>query len=228
MAVAGQAGLAIEQVHRTAAGGTGALRQFDELRLAAVMLLAETLDLRDAGTAQHSRIVGTFAKHTAAALGLAPDRVDRIHAAGVLHDLGKLGIADAILHKPGPLDAAEWREIVRHPEIGARILEHAGMRDIAAWVRAHHERIDGRGYPKGISGQQIPLEARILAVADAYEAMISDRPYRAGIPSVAAREELIRCSGTQFDPVVVDAFLASLERGDEGLDSAPSVEARAA
>jgi diguanylate cyclase (GGDEF)-like protein len=228
MAVADQAGLAIEQAHRTAAGGTGGHGQSDELRLAAVMLLAETLDMRDAGTAEHSRTVGTFAKHTAAALGLPPDRIERIHAAGVLHDLGKLGIADAILHKPGALDDGEWKEIMRHPEIGARILEHAGMRDIAGWVRAHHERIDGGGYPRGIRGQQIPLEARILAVADAYEAMVADRPYRVGMPGAAAREELIRCSGTQFDPAVVDAFLAALERGDEELDSRPSVVARAA
>ena len=218
MAVADQAGLAIEQAHHTAAGESGAPGRSDELRLAAVMLLAETLDLRDAGTAQHSRTVGTFARHIADALGLASDRVDRIHAAGVLHDLGKLGIADAILHKPGALDDAEWKEIMRHPEIGARILEHAGMRDIAGWVRSHHERIDGGGYPRGISGHQIPLEARILAVADAYEAMIADRPYRAGMPAVAACEELIRCSGTQFDPAVVDVFLAALERGDDELE----------
>jgi HD-GYP domain-containing protein (c-di-GMP phosphodiesterase class II) len=188
-----------------------------------MMLLAETLDKRDAVTARHSRIVATLAKHTAVALGLAPDRVERIHAAGVLHDLGKLEIADAILHKPGALDDAEWREIMRHPELGARVLEHAGMGDIAGWVRAHHERIDGRGYPRGLSGRRIPLEARILAVADAYEAMIADRPYRDGIPPVAACEELIRCSGTQFDPAVVDAFLAAIERGDQELDSEPSL-----
>ncbi len=218
MAVADQAGLAIEQAHRTAAGGTGAAGQSDELRLAAVMLLAETLDLRDARTAQHSRTVGTLAKHTAVALGLASDRVERIHAAGVLHDLGKLGIADAILHKPGALDDAEWKEIMRHPEIGARILEHAGMRDIAGWVRAHHERIDGRGYPKGIAGREIPIEARILAVADAYEAMVADRPYRPGIPADCACEELIRCSGTQFDAAVVEAFLASRDMGNDELD----------
>jgi len=224
MAVADQAGLAVEQAHRTAAGGTAASGQSDELRLAAVMLLAETLDLRDARTAQHSRTVGTFAKRTAVALGLAPESVERIHAAGVLHDLGKLGIADAILHKPGPLDDAEWKEIMRHPEIGARILEHAGLRDIADWVTAHHERIDGHGYPKGISGEQIPLEARILAVADAYEAMIADRPYRAGMSAADACEELIRCAGTQFDPTVVEAFLASLGDGDEELGPAPLLD----
>jgi HD-GYP domain-containing protein (c-di-GMP phosphodiesterase class II) len=227
MAVAGQAGLAIDQAHRTAAGGTGASGESAELRLAAVMLLAETLDMRDAGTARHSRTVGAYARQTALALDMAEGRVERIHAAGVLHDLGKLGIADAILHKPGPLDQAEWREIMRHPEIGARILEHAGLPDIADWVRAHHERVDGGGYPKGTVGDQIPLEARILAVADAYEAMIADRPYRAGMPALTACEELVRCSGTQFDPTVVDAFIGALESGDGEVDAEPSV-ARAA
>ena len=207
MAVADQAGLAIEQAHRAAAGGGGVQHESAELRLAAVMLLAETLDMRDPNTAQHSRTVGAFAKQTALELGLAPERVERIQAAGVLHDLGKLGIADAILYKPGPLDNGEWKEIMRHPEIGARILEHAGLSDIAAWVRAHHERLDGCGYPKGIGGPEIPLEARILAVADAYEAMVADRPYRPGMPAGSACEELLRCSGTQFDPSVVELFL---------------------
>ena len=176
MAVADHAALAIEQV--LVAGTTAPTGEAPELRLAAAMLLAETLDLRDAGTAEHSRTVGQFARDTAAALGLAPARVDRLQAAGVLHDLGKLGIADAILHKPGALTDAEWKEMTRHPEIGARILEHAGLRDIAAWVLAHHERLDGRGYPSGLAADAIPLESRILAVADAYEAMIADRPYR--------------------------------------------------
>jgi HD-GYP domain-containing protein (c-di-GMP phosphodiesterase class II) len=223
MAVADQAGLAVEQAQRDAAGTGGAREQSQELRLAAVMLLAETLDLRDAGTAKHSRTVGAYARHTAAALGLSQDRVERIHAAGVLHDLGKLGIADAILHKAGKLDEAEWKEIQRHPEIGARILEHAGLRDIAGWVRAHHERVDGRGYPKALAREHIPLEARILAVADAYEAMVADRPYRAGIASADARSELIRCAGTQFDPAVVDAFLISLEASEGELAAEPAV-----
>jgi HD-GYP domain-containing protein (c-di-GMP phosphodiesterase class II) len=144
----------------------------------------------------------------------------------VLHDLGKLGIADAILHKPGPLDEAEWREMRRHPEVGARILEHAGMRDIAVWVKAHHERIDGRGYPDGLTGAEISLEARILAVADAYEAMVADRPYRAGMTSDLACAELLRCAGSQFDPDVVGAFLRALE--GEHRDAEPAPLARAA
>jgi diguanylate cyclase (GGDEF)-like protein len=223
MAVAEQAGLSVEQAQRDTAGAGEAREQSRELRLAAVMLLAETLDLRDAGTAKHSRTVGAYARHTADALGLSPDRVNRIHAAGVLHDLGKLGIADAILHKPGKLDDLEWKEIQRHPEIGARILEHAGLGDIAGWVRAHHERVDGRGYPKALAGEEIPLEARILAVADAYEAMIADRPYRAGIDPADAREELIRCAGTQFDPVVVDAFMIALETSEGELAAEPTL-----
>jgi diguanylate cyclase (GGDEF)-like protein len=210
MAVADHTALALEHVLLTGAGSGSASGEAPELRLAAAMLLAETLDLRDAGTAEHSRTVGGFARDTAAALGLAPARVDRLQAAGVLHDLGKLGIADAILHKAGPLTDGEWTEMTRHPEIGARILEHAGLRDIAAWVLAHHERLDGRGYPGGLIADEIPLESRVLAVADAYEAMIADRPYRTGMPAEEARAELERCAGTQFDPTVVEAFLGTL------------------
>jgi HD-GYP domain-containing protein (c-di-GMP phosphodiesterase class II) len=210
MAVADHAGLALERAQRDRDQVAALREQSSELRLAAVMLLAETLDLRDPSTGRHSRTVGDLARRTALELGLAPEQVQRIYAAGVLHDLGKLGIADAVLYKPGPLDDQEWREMRRHPEIGERILQHAGLSDIAAWVRSHHERVDGVGYPDGLPGPQIPLEAKILAVADAYEAMIADRPYRRGIPALDARAELVRCSGTQFDPAVVDAFLSAV------------------
>jgi HD-GYP domain-containing protein (c-di-GMP phosphodiesterase class II) len=183
----------------------------EALRLAAVMLLAEALDLRDPSTAVHSRTVGRLARLTAIELGLSEPQVERVHAAGVLHDLGKLSISDAILHKPTALDDAEWREMRRHPEVGARILEHAGMRDIAAWVRAHHERVDGLGYPRGLPDEAISLEARILSVADSYEAMVSDRSYRKGMSTEAACQELLRCAGTQFDPEIVNAFLRALD-----------------
>jgi HD-GYP domain-containing protein (c-di-GMP phosphodiesterase class II) len=128
----------------------------------------------------------------------------------VLHDLGKLGVADAVLKKPGKLTPEEWVEMRRHPELGARILHHANLIDISAWVLAHHERIDGGGYPHGLAGDQIPLEARILAVADAYEAMTADRAYRPALGHDAAQKELVACAGTQFDPRVVDAFLLVL------------------
>ena len=177
------------------------------------MLLAETLDLRDVGTARHSQTVGRYAECIARELGLADDRVERIRAAGVLHDIGKLGVADAVLKKPGPLTDEEWVEMRRHPELGARILDHANLRDISGWVRAHHERIDGLGYPRGSAGDAIPLEARILAVADAYEAMTADRAYRAAMSHGEAQAELRAGSGTQFDPQVVEAFLAVLAPG---------------
>ena len=205
VAVVDHAGLALEQAMHESAPADG-----PDPRLAAMLLLAEALDMRDPSTARHSYTVGRFARATAIGLGLPPDRVERIHAAGVLHDLGKVGITDAILQKPGPLTDAEWAEMKRHPRIGAQILRHAGMPDLAAWVGSHHERIDGLGYPSGLSGEEISLEARILAVADAYEAMIAERCYRPAISEAAARAELLRCAGTQFDPAVVDAFLRAL------------------
>lgn len=208
MAVVDHAALALEQMQ---GGGGRPGSESDGIRLAAVMLLAETLDLRHPSTGSHARTVGALAGATAAVMGLDRTGVDRVRAAGVLHDLGKLGIPDAILYKPGSLDAAEWVEIRRHPEIGARILEHAGLTDIAEWVRDHHERMDGAGYPRGLPPERIPLPARILAVADAFEAMVADRPYRRGMPLDMARAELRECAGSQFDPVVVDAFLTALD-----------------
>jgi diguanylate cyclase (GGDEF)-like protein len=210
MSVAEHAALGLEEMRRRDASRR-TRQDSAQLRLAAVMLLAEALDLRDPRTAHHAHTVGEFARQIAAALGLTDEHAERIHAAGVLHDVGKLGIADTILLKPGPLEAPEWKEIQRHPEVGARILEHAGLSDVADWVRCHHERLDGDGYPSGLAGDEIPLEARILAVADAYEGMISERPYRRRLPADEACRELERCSGTQFDPVVVAALLGALE-----------------
>jgi diguanylate cyclase (GGDEF)-like protein/putative nucleotidyltransferase with HDIG domain len=183
-------------------------------QLAAAMLLAETLDLRDVATARHSETVGRYAEQIARELGFPAPRVERVRAAGILHDIGKLGINDAILHKPGRLDPQEWAEIQRHPELGSRILEHANLRDISAWVLHHHERVDGGGYPQALVGAAIPLEARILAVADAYEAMTSDRPYRDALPLEVARDELRRGAGSQFDREVVVAFERVLDRAE--------------
>jgi putative nucleotidyltransferase with HDIG domain len=184
-------------------------------QLAAAILLAETLDLRDLGTSRHSQTVGRYAEQIARALQLGPMRIARLRAAGVLHDIGKLGIPDAVLHKAGPLDDEELTEIRRHPELGASILEHANLRDIATWVLAHHERVDGHGYPSGLRGEEIPLEARVLAVADAYEAMTADRPYRSALPRGEALDELRRGAGEQFDGAVVRAFLRVLDTDAE-------------
>lgn len=188
-----------------------------EVHLATLLSLAEALDLRDAGTADHSQTVGRHCELVARELGLPRERVERVRLAGVLHDIGKIGVSDVILRKPGPLDDAEWAEMRRHPEIGARILGASEFDDIRGWVLAHHERPDGRGYPAGLRGDEIPLEARILAVADAYEAMTSDRVYRAAIGGEAARAELRRGAGTQFDPLVVQAFLTVLESASAAL-----------
>jgi diguanylate cyclase (GGDEF)-like protein/putative nucleotidyltransferase with HDIG domain len=186
-----------------------------EDQLAAVLVLAEALDMRDDRTARHSETVGRYAKLIAAELGMCPRAVERVHLAGMLHDIGKIGISDTILQKPGKLTEPEWDEIRKHPELGARILDGARLEDISAWVRAHHERPDGSGYPHALSDEQIPIEAKILAVADSYEAMTSHRVYQPGIGRDAAREELLRCAGTQFDANVVLAFLNVLSREAE-------------
>src|SRR5918996_53200 len=187
-------------------------RGVDETHLATLLSLAEALDLRDAGTAAHSRTVGRYCGLIAKELELPAERAKRIEVAGVLHDIGKIGLPDAILQKPGRLGRAELAEIRTHPEIGAQVLSGRGLEDLRAWVLAHHERPDGKGYPTGLSDRDIPLEAKILAVADAFEAMTADRVYREGMGAKAARSELLRCAGTQFDSRVVAAFMAVLER----------------
>jgi diguanylate cyclase (GGDEF)-like protein len=185
-------------------------RGADEVQIATLLSLAEALDLRDTGTADHSRTVGRYCRRIAEVLGMPPDRVKRVEIAGILHDIGKIGLPDAILQKPGPLGRAELAEIRTHPEIGAQILSGHGLEDLRDWVLAHHERPDGKGYPRALADEDIPLEAKILAVADAYEAMTADRVYRAGIEERAARAELLRCAGHQFDSRVVAAFLTIL------------------
>jgi HD-GYP domain-containing protein (c-di-GMP phosphodiesterase class II) len=180
--------------------------------LSAVVVLAESVDRRDAGSVAHSETVGRFAAMIAGELGLPEKRVERIRLAGVLHDIGKVGVPDAVLQKAGPLDEGEWAEIRKHPELGSRLLAGAGLDDIAGWVLAHHERPDGLGYPAGLAGTTIPLESRILAVADSYEAMVTDRVYRPGIGPDLARAELEQGAGMQFDRDVVAALLRCADR----------------
>jgi two-component system cell cycle response regulator len=178
--------------------------------LSAVLVLAETLDLRDSGTASHSQTVGRLAALIAKALGLDDARVERIRLAGILHDIGKIGISDGILHKRGPLEEDEWAEVCKHPEMGARMAASAQLDDISEWILSHHERVDGCGYPRALPARMIPLEAKILAVADSYEAMTADRVYRPAMPAKEAEHELRRHAGTQFDPAVVDALLGAI------------------
>jgi diguanylate cyclase (GGDEF)-like protein len=180
--------------------------------ISAMLDLAEAVDLRFSGSARHSETVGRYAEMMAMELGLPDSRVTRVRLAGILHDIGKVLIPEAILQKPTALDNEEFSLIKRHPAFGTQILDHPALADVRSWVGMHHERPDGLGYPGGIVGDELPIEARILAVADAFEAMTSDRSYRDSIGHAAARAELERCAGTQFDERVVAAFLRILER----------------
>lgn len=191
-------------------------------RIVATVGLAHALDLRDAYTADHSDTVAAYAAAMASELGLSRSHVERVRLAGLLHDVGKIGIPDAVLLKPGALTDDEWAQMRRHPELGAQMLDSTTLRDVRRWVLAHHERPDGRGYPEGLRGSDIPLEARILSVADAFEAMTSDRVYRAAMPVEDAVAELHRCAGTQFDPDVVAALVRTLP------DTAPAHHVAAA
>ena len=189
-----------------------------EMQLATVIALAEALDIRDTGTARHSQEVGRLAELMAEELRLPADRIERVRIAGILHDVGKIGISDRVLTKPGPLSEQEWHEMKTHPQIAARLLSRPEFTDLRSWIVAHHERPDGKGYPEGLSGEEIPLEARILAVADAYEAMTADRVYRPALGVEAARAELTAGAGEQFDADVVQALIRALDRaGDAGL-----------
>jgi diguanylate cyclase (GGDEF)-like protein/putative nucleotidyltransferase with HDIG domain len=179
--------------------------------LATMLSLTQALDMGEAGTADHSQAVGRYCEMTAREMGLDETTVERVRLAGLLHDIGNVAISNLVLSKPGPLTVEEWTEIRRHSEIGARILANARLGDIGQWVLAHHERVDGEGFPFGLSNGSIPLEARILAVADAFEAMTSERPYRAAFSTDEAIAELRDNAGTQFDADVVDAMLRALE-----------------
>jgi HD-GYP domain-containing protein (c-di-GMP phosphodiesterase class II) len=177
--------------------------------------LLEMIEAKDPYTRAHCERVGGHAVNLAGELGCPPELVERVRLAALLHDLGKLGVPDLVLCKPGPLSAREWSAMRRHPELGAGMLEPLpALADVALYVRHHHEWFDGStpGYPDHLQGEQIPLASRIIAVADAFEAMTSRRAYRRARPSVEALDELRAFSGRQFDPEVVDAALALAER----------------
>jgi putative nucleotidyltransferase with HDIG domain len=170
--------------------------------------LVEVLDLRDSETQWHSRRVSLFSRRLAEAIGVgAGDDLESIERGSLLHDIGKIGVRDAVLLKPGPLNAEEWMEMRRHPALGHQLLSKIGFLSAAAEiVLSHHERFDGRGYPRGLSGKQICLGARIFSIVDAYDAITSDRPYRRGRTHEVALEEIRRYTATQFDPEIVAVF----------------------
>jgi len=183
-------------------------------RFRAAASLARAVDARDVYTGSHSQRVADLAARTARRLGLPDEEVELTRLAASLHDLGKLAIPEEILRKPGPLTEPERLVLERHPQIGFRMLESLGVDPVAEWVLHHHERWDGSGYPDGLPGQNIPLGARIIFVADAYDAMTSERVYRRRVTPDEAIAELQRCAGSQFDPEIVDAFADELALAD--------------
>jgi hypothetical protein len=195
--------------------------------------LVTALDARDRETKGHSTRVTDYTLDIARRLGLRPGSPDweDLKRAALLHDVGKIGVSDFILHKPGPLTPEEWEEMRRHPGIGYEMLK--GVRFLALpaeIVLSHHERFDGKGYPRALGGDEIPLGARIFAVADTFDAMTSDRPYRRALPWEAARDEIVRHRGTQFDSRVVEAFLQVYEEWvqQQAKEKAPVARRRAA
>jgi response regulator RpfG family c-di-GMP phosphodiesterase len=185
-----------------------AYQQLQATYRATLETLGAALDSRDVGTEAHSRRVHGYALATAQEYGVpTEDLVDLAHGV-LLHDIGKIGIPDRILLKPGPLTPDEWQTMRRHPEIGKRLIEKIPfLLGALPIVYCHHERWDGSGYPQGLKAEAIPLGARIFSVVDAFDAMTFDRPYSKAVPFEAAKTEIRRCAGSHFDPVVVEAFL---------------------
>lgn len=197
----------------------------EEANLSFATALVMTLDARDRYTAGHSAAVAIYARDIASRMGLTDDEVGKAHLAGLVHDIGKTGLQAGLLEKPGALNLEERREMQRHPEIGERILAKvATYEEIASIVRHHHERVDGGGYPDGLVDDQIPLLSRIIAVADAYNAMTSDRPYRDAMPSRVARLRLAQAVESQLDTSIVAAFEAVLAMATEPYRMARSPE----
>ncbi len=200
----------------------GASRELERRRresqstfVATLRLMAETVDLRDPYTAGHSARVAVYSRQLATAMKLSREQIDTVENGALLHDIGKIAIPDSVLFKPAALDPGERKIIGTHPVVGAKLLANVpAMNEIVPCIMHHHERIDGRGYPDGLGGDAIPLGARIIAVADTFDAMTTDRPYRRALDLERAATELRRVAGTQLDAAVVATFLDLLARGE--------------
>lgn len=195
-------------------------RRLEEASKRMLQGMVRSLEAKDAYTALHSERVAAIAKDLARQLGLSEAQQEAIYLGSLLHDIGKVGVPEGVLGKAGKLSAAEWSIMETHPEVGSRIvapmLPYLGPVDDI--IRYHHERYDGKGYPYGLRGEEIPLPARIVAVADAYEAMTSHRPYRKAFPVEVAVENIRKGAGEQFDPRVVEAFLQAVGKNPPWLD----------
>ena len=216
------ADLAGNAVHRA-----GLHEELEESYVQTVLTLANAIDARDSYTGGHGERLASWAVTVARELGCSEEEIELVRWGALLHDVGKIGVPDHILLKPGPLDDEERAVMQRHPEIGGNIVGPVKrLQAVAPIICHHHERWDGTGYPAGLEGKEIPLEARILAVVDAYGAMIDERVYRKARSHVEAVEELRRNAGMQFDPQVVKAFLRVLGGGAveqrEGSDVVPA------
>jgi len=193
--------------------GAGANVRSTRAILSTIYALAATVDAKDHYTYGHSKKVSKYAADIAEAIGYSQEDIERIRAAALLHDIGKIGVSDRLLKKSAALTPDEWDLIRTHPDLGVSIIKHIdSLRGCLAAVQYHHENYDGTGYPAGLNSENIPLDARIMSIADAYDAMTSDRPYRQKRTSEQALAELQRCAGTQFDPRLVEVFVGIMTR----------------
>ncbi len=206
----------IQELEKTNDRLAGANVHLRKVNLSFASAMVRALDARDTYTAGHSAAVAVYSRDVARELELPSEDIERVYLCGLVHDIGKIGVPAEVLQKTTTLDDQEWAQMREHSAIGAGILsEVEDYADVAAIVRSHHERYDGAGYPDGLAGRAIPLLARVIAVADSYNAMTSDRPYRKGMTPERAIQQLVLGRASQFEPRLVDAFLAVLERSPE-------------
>jgi putative nucleotidyltransferase with HDIG domain len=203
----------IDQLTSTNARLEDANQHLRRVNLSFAAAMVRALDARDAWTAGHSAAVAVYSRDIARQMGMSEHEIEMVHLTGLVHDIGKIGVRAEVLQKTSALNDDEWAEMRRHSEIGANILvEVEGYGEVARIVRSHHERFDGAGYPDGLAREEIPLLARIISVADAYNAMTSTRPYRNAMAPDVAIQQLVNGRGSQFQSDLVDAFVAVLQR----------------
>ena len=217
----GLAGIVDGACQKRRSNATSLMEERPNVLFSAIKAIASTIDAKSYFTAEHSSRVTELCLLAAKALGLSQADMCLLELAAQIHDIGKIGTADEILDKSGPLTEVEWVDILRHPDLGSSMLSHIPvLLHVASVVRHHHERYDGNGYPDGLSGEAIPKLARLIAIADAYEAMTSTRPYRPAKTHAEAVQELQAGAGAQFDPGMLDYFIAAVDDAEAGRKAA--------